>query len=50
MFSVQGVKVTKVVQGHVGVLVNMEKKDWMDQKVLRENKVHLDQDLKDVQV
>ncbi len=47
MFSVQVLKVRKVVQGLVGNLVQMENQDQEDLKVLKECQVHLDQDLKD---
>lgn len=39
----------KVVQGLVGNLDQMEHQDQEDSKVLKENQVHLDQDLKDFQ-
>lgn len=45
----QAVKVTKAASDLVGFLVQKVNQDQMDLKVLKENRAHLDQDLRDVQ-
>ena len=49
VFSAQVTKVKEVLQAHVGYLAQMENQVQEDLKVLKENLVHLDQELKDVQ-
>lgn len=49
VFSLQVWRVRKVVLDAVVLPVQLEVKDTMDLKVVKENLVHLDQDLKDIQ-